>query len=435
MDDRPRGPPTQFEIDFLGVTAINVMEYLEMRRLSEARERIELMSRGLAAFVDGKISILPETKVRDNKSRSKPKVIHETLSEHPKKVATASIGSSIAEGDLLHSSQELRGALLNYVNEEEKLGSNGDDCKSVPKQGGVEQDIPMQDQIFAKAANLLRESLGVNCTILLDVRVPPTINDTGLNIGNSNTPDGISSTQGQEGSSNPLFRTTKLNSQLRETQRLDVNQHAKSTDTSDSAYHNPLKDGTKHPTPARVLSFSTGDHSPTGGSGDTSDYNIQTPDYQSLKTLLKIHPKGKLWTFDGLGDDSTEEEESTVESSLNSDRFEEKDFITANFNATEFLMECFPGARQVLFAPLVDIDKGIQVAACFAISFHPMPVFTTASEIAFLRAFLNSVSVSVALANIAEADRQKGDFISSISHVRPAPSPRPFDFPPFFKFS
>lgn len=43
IDDRPRGPPTKFEIEFLGIMAHNVMEYLEMRRENEMRLRADIM--------------------------------------------------------------------------------------------------------------------------------------------------------------------------------------------------------------------------------------------------------------------------------------------------------------------------------------------------------------------------------------------------------
>lgn len=43
IDNRPRGPPTKFEIEFLGIMARNVMEYLEMRRENEIKVRIDIM--------------------------------------------------------------------------------------------------------------------------------------------------------------------------------------------------------------------------------------------------------------------------------------------------------------------------------------------------------------------------------------------------------
>ena len=87
MDDRPRGPPTKFEIDFLGVMARNVMEYLEMRRASEMRKRSEVMSQGMAAFLEGKSSISQFWKAdtSDGTESSQPKVDEGTPLAQPAK--------------------------------------------------------------------------------------------------------------------------------------------------------------------------------------------------------------------------------------------------------------------------------------------------------------------------------------------------------------
>ena len=45
MDDRPRGPPTKFEVDFLGVTVCNVMEYLNRSGLG--RQEFEVYTNWL----------------------------------------------------------------------------------------------------------------------------------------------------------------------------------------------------------------------------------------------------------------------------------------------------------------------------------------------------------------------------------------------------
>jgi hypothetical protein len=44
-------------------------------------------------------------------------------------------------------------------------------------------------------------------------------------------------------------------------------------------------------------------------------------------------------------------------------------------------------------------------------------MFLSEREPAFLRAFLNNVSIECSRVTMAAANRQKGDFISSISHV------------------
>ncbi|RAL60377.1 hypothetical protein DID88_000153 [Monilinia fructigena] len=57
IDPRPREPATRAEIDFLGLMAKSVMEYLEMKRESVQLRRYDVMSKGLAALVEGQSRI------------------------------------------------------------------------------------------------------------------------------------------------------------------------------------------------------------------------------------------------------------------------------------------------------------------------------------------------------------------------------------------
>lgn len=82
----------------------------------------------------------------------------------------------------------------------------------------------------------------------------------------------------------------------------------------------------------------------------------------------------------------------------------------------EALTNRFPGARQILFAPIYDSGNSHYICACFAVSLKEVPVFTTEIEVAFVRAFLNSVAAEYDCVSAKIADRQKADFISSISH-------------------
>lgn len=86
----------------------------------------------------------------------------------------------------------------------------------------------------------------------------------------------------------------------------------------------------------------------------------------------------------------------------------------------ELLLDCFPKARQVLLAPLWEAGTSNEFGACFVVSLRESPMFLSEREPAFLRAFLNNVSIECSRVTMAAANRQKGDFISSISHVCPS---------------
>lgn len=50
------------EVNFLGMMAANVMKYMEMQKEAQERQRIATMSKGLAAFTEGRHRIPTEWK-------------------------------------------------------------------------------------------------------------------------------------------------------------------------------------------------------------------------------------------------------------------------------------------------------------------------------------------------------------------------------------
>jgi hypothetical protein len=117
---------------------------------------------------------------------------------------------------------------------------------------------------------------------------------------------------------------------------------------------------------------------------------------RSVKRLLKKYPRGYMWSFNESGnliateqsplaldrDSSDGELSSGIESSNPTTQLE-----------SETLKSCFPGVRQVLYAPVYDAATACCICAFFAVSVREVPVFTTDVELAFIRAFLNNVAV------------------------------------------
>lgn len=77
--------------------------------------------------------------------------------------------------------------------------------------------------------------------------------------------------------------------------------------------------------------------------------------------------------------------------------------------------------RQLLLAPLWDSNSARSSGACFCYSTIVRGVFSVEGELSFLMTFGHSVMAEVTrLANLA-AERQKGDFVGSISHELRSP--------------
>jgi hypothetical protein len=141
------------------------------------------MSNGLAALAVGKSSILDssDSDNLDDGSCYRAEVNKAKTSAQPKKVIRTKTKDPIAMTVLSDSPMSVG-----------TLDPSGDDVPSplhtkfFPNH---EKDIPTHEQIFARSANLLRESLGINYTVLLDVSAPASAVTQDTVLGDKNTAD------------------------------------------------------------------------------------------------------------------------------------------------------------------------------------------------------------------------------------------------------
>lgn len=299
IDDRPHPSPKRSDLEFLGVMAANVMNHLEMQKVSREQARQMRMSKALAAFVEGKSDILPAWKSDHTASRD---------------LDTESLNSD----------------------------ASVDTSSGVVKNTQLSGEPEDSNAAFMRASSLLREALDVNYTIFVDTN------------GDTTTPD---------------------------TQK--ANLVASSSCTV----------------------------------GAFQEINI-TPDF--LRYLCRRYRFGKIWSFHADGSFEYGDQEP-----LNLGREEGKwmssteesgpDAKTRTEN--DVLLDCFPRSRQILFVPLWDNARLDYASACFAISEREVPVFTTMTDVAFVRAFVNSLTVVCGRISATRGEQEKADFISSMSHV------------------
>lgn len=125
---------------------------------------------------------------------------------------------------------------------------------------------------------------------------------------------------------------------------------------------------------------------------------------------------GQLIAFEGDPIDSQDDASPEHVFFIENDDGSKSDVRIPSKREWQALMACFPGARQVLYAPIHDSVTSSYISATFAVSLKEVPVFTTEIEVAFVKAFLNSVAAECDGVRVELENRQKGDFISSISH-------------------
>lgn len=167
-----------------------------------------------------------------------------------------------------------------------------------------------------------------------------------------------------------------------------------------------------------VVGYSTGEKSTAGDVKHDFECQMQQ---DFLKSLCEKYTLGKIWSYHEDGScEFDDEEPMSLDSRDASPRSVSTTISERAEHESQVLRKCFPNARQILYSPLFDGDSRNPdyFSACFAISNHEIPVFTTNIEVAFVRAFVNSVGVICGHLSASLGDRQKSEFISSMSHVR-----------------
>lgn len=318
-----------------------------------------IMSKGLAAFTEGKHRIPSEWKKQNHADTG-------TSNAHAKRI------------DLRRSSSTCDWSFKSPTNPDSNCGLDLSG-KMRPAQGNrveVEEVTRTHASVLARASNLLRESLDVAFTVFLD-----STNLEGSRVVTSDHIDSQAIIHGGKAQSAFKNRGPRSKSQ-----------------------------------PASVLSFSTSQSS-SSSQDDASSGQFEAMECRIVKRLLKKYPTGHLWSFDSSGHEIIVEQEKS--SYISSDSDTQTRQPRAPSKEASALMSCFHGARQILYAPIYDLQTSKSICATFAVSMQEVPAFTIEIEVAWIRSFVNNVAVEWDRVSVTTADRQKGDFLSSISHVRP----------------
>ena len=260
--------------------------------------------------------------------------------------------------------------------------------------------------VFAKAANIVRESIEVEGVLYLDASVRSFAGlkpDTGHNPRRSGATDSPieSSSSGDE---------TYLPSEF---------------DAPEGA--------------CGVFGFSTsGSSSIDTESADP--YQINVPE-KLLKTLLQRYNAGKIFNFDpdgslapGDADDSPEgkltkklargmSRDLFAEYGPNDGRAGSDGSVSEVSTPSEgnSIIRIIPGARSVAIVPLWDPQKERWFAAGLVWTQQPGRTFTISGEMSYLRAFGTSIMAQVSNINTLMSEKAKADVLGSLSHELRSP--------------
>lgn len=341
------------------------MKHLEMHREAAERRRVTLMSRGIALFLEGKSH--KEDEAMDNP-------------EH-------NAGSSSDTGHIL---KEGGPPPAHFGRSDHRSATESKDPVKLT---------------FESAANILRKSLEIESGGVMFLDTAVSFDEAGYTDAYSdpNTSIGRSMEAADGRDDRPVFRHNSEHSQW-----------ARSSSNTDP-YNGQIRSSANCNRAAEIIAMSTStEHQP-------AKPTKKVLDSKTLQTLLNVYPEGNVWYFDEGGYFSSLEQDELLELKNNSGasdrrRFEIKRRLSEENAEATLLREIFEKARQIIFLPMWDAATKRWYAGCLVWSHSAVPVFTVDSEIAYLTAFTNSVTVEVSRLDAIRADQAKADFISSISH-------------------
>ena len=186
----------------------------------------------------------------------------------------------------------------------------------------------------------------------------------------------------------------------------------------DSETNSDISSSSESGKPANISAISN-ESSPFGPDTiSTIAYPVLDLDEEFLHHVLRRYPKGKLWSFhrDGVLSSSDEEaprRKSRARTRTSSGRPVGSKRHRTNENA--ILNRYFPGATQVMFIPLWNAANSQWFGGCFCWNAVESNVFIPSVELSSLLGFGSSIMAECNRVESIISDRQKADFLGSIS--------------------
>ena len=370
----------------MGKIADQVMAYLEVNKEAIKGKRAKRMTDCMNHFIELKSS-LAETERGSM-----------VLSE-----------ASSAKSSRRHSQQETDVGSTDSETEDDENARG-------PDRNGRDSDKNCEvshHEIFGRAANLLRETFELDA----DGGVTFLSANSGLRHEHGAQLELHGDADGHQSNEAVLETGSKLSN-------LDLESLAHGISTSTT--FDPLLNlfGKRPENPAHFLALSTqaNPFARKDAQGGVEHLANNRIDQDVLRQLFKRYPTGKLWVFgeDGIMSSSEEEREYTKQYGSRKP-LKRANSSTWQRGESRLWTEAFPGVRQLIFVPNWDAETSTFSSACFLWSCSETRVLTWYSDLSFLLSFCKTVMAELSRLNTSLADKQKGDFIGSISHELRSP--------------
>lgn len=287
---------------------------------------------------------------------------------------------------------------------------------AVAQVSSADLQLAESSRVFAKAANIIRQSVEVDGVLFLDA----TVRSFGGLVGQQNE------TGGRKVSTVGLDNISYL--------------------SNDEDAASQTQSAGRREDYCNVLGYSTMQGSTIGG--DRSPWQFEGLRDRNLQRLLRRYPQGKIFNFDADGSviqtasaptpkpssqgmplrrpasptrqwsrDSQDPEDIHLDASS----AQKTSTPQKRWSPAQAVVNLFPGARSVVLIPLWDGQKKRWSAGGFVWTRNPTRVFTTDGTVTFLRVFGLSVMAELYRLNTKAEETIKSNILGSISHELRSP--------------
>ncbi|KAF9895370.1 hypothetical protein FE257_000275 [Aspergillus nanangensis] len=409
---RPSGLD-EYSIQFMKDMAATIMDHLAMKHSTFKSHQAERMILGLGSFVEGRSTLRDswrQARAQYTASENSGETMEGQLDIQQQDIQEAVRDpghQSLAFRDPpRRAEKKARSPSTNRSQETDiKPGSGievsqaGNSVRSVIVGDNPQEELLSSNikHVFARAANLIRESIQAEGVMFLDAnseRFGSLIDKTSRKVTGRDAKDGPESSDESTDSSHSSKRKSSATSQDGDPDNIDV---------------------------SVCLGFS---------SSKTSSINDESVTGRAVKVeeplfsaLLRRYPRGKIFTYNAnrsVSDDSDEHSQTIsepdpghqAERRAASKKRRKPTFIQDAAN----LIKIFPDARNILLLPIWDSDRRRCLAGTLIWTNNPERIFTFENELVFISAFTNSIVAEIRRLDVEAAEKAKTNLVSSITH-------------------
>ncbi|KAJ5162029.1 hypothetical protein N7492_007421 [Penicillium capsulatum] len=401
---------------FMAAMSKTVMNHLSLARVSEASRRGDRMIDGLGSFIEGKATLRGPTRkahLADTQAHVEADTVEGHLDSKQQSLLLQTRSDrrrDTMSGDFPKPPGISRPVeRLLETKSTEKVDTVTDrpaDAKDPPGQPPDTAPPSKVREAFARAANIIRESMQVQGAVFFDASLPSY----------GCKPEDIQT------ESSETDGTSRCSDDCSDS---SVPESASVTATGDDVDPDSIA-------ACEVLGFSTSLTSSINHDLTATDKFVMHG--KLLRALLRRYPRGKIFNFDEEGsissgdtsEGSSRQLSKLVELQADSDprpRLVRKKSTRESRRRAEAsdIIHIFPGARSVCFLPLWDSHRSRWFAGIVAWTCIPQRVFTVAPDLLFLHAFGNNLMAEIHRLDIESTHNQHATLISSISHELRSP--------------